>query len=38
MNDEETIMGGFAFGCAFAALVVAMLLLGLGMGYLLWGL
>ena len=38
MNDEEYLTGGFAFGCAFAVLVVAMLLLGLGMGYLLWGL
>ncbi len=32
MNDDD--LGGLVFGCAFAVLVVAMLLLGLGMGYL----
>ncbi len=37
MNDDD--LGGLVFGCAFAALVVAMLLLvGFGMGYLVWGL
>ncbi len=38
MNDEEYLTGGLVFGCTVAVLVVAMLLLGLGMGYLLWGL
>ena len=38
MNDDDYLIGGLVFGCAFAVLVLAMLLLGLGMGYLVWGL